>query len=238
MSGTTVGHVDTLTGIFLFEPADEHGAVRRSFVPHDVIQTAEIGELLGQVLVAQNAVTPQVVELTAKEQQEMRSRRVGDILVSRNVVSPEQLEAAIEQQASMPMVRLGEALIALGYIEDAQLKEALDQQRSDRSVPLGELLVRNGHITREHLQTALARKMGYPVVDLSQFVPESEALSRVPYAVARRLQAMPLILRGGRLGSGHRRPVGRARTRRAGVCRRRHQGRARARQGRHPHLRT
>jgi hypothetical protein len=41
--------------------------------------------------------------------------------------------------------------------------------------------------------------MGYPLVDVAQFQPETEALSRLPYAVACRLLALPLLLRGGRL---------------------------------------
>jgi type II secretory ATPase GspE/PulE/Tfp pilus assembly ATPase PilB-like protein len=197
--GTTVGHVDTPAGVYLFEPLDEKGAVRRVFYPRHTLERVEVGELIGQVLVAQHAVSPDTIEQAAAEQQDLRGRRVGDILVHSNVVTADQLETAIEQQAKMPMVRMGEALIALGFINESQLREALDLQRSDRSVPLGELLVRKGLITREHLQTALARKMGYPVVDLSQFEPETDALSKVPYVVARRLQIMPLLLRGGRL---------------------------------------
>ena len=99
----------------------------------------------------------------------------------------------------MPMVRIGEALIALGFINQAQLEAALSQQREDRSVPLGELLVRRGLVSRADLQTALARKMGYPLVDVTQFAAETEALARLPYAVASRLPALPLLLRGGRL---------------------------------------
>jgi type II secretory ATPase GspE/PulE/Tfp pilus assembly ATPase PilB-like protein len=99
----------------------------------------------------------------------------------------------------MPMVRIGEALIALGFIDSEQLEAALSQQHGDRNVPLGELLVRRGLVTRADLQTALARKMGYPLVDVTQFAPEPEALSRLPYAVAARLPALPLLLRRGRL---------------------------------------
>ncbi|MDP3616068.1 MAG: ATPase, T2SS/T4P/T4SS family, partial [Rubrivivax sp.] len=99
----------------------------------------------------------------------------------------------------MPMVRIGEALTALGYITEAQLEDALVQQRLDRTVPLGELLVRNGMVTRADLQTALARKMGYPLVDVLHFPADVDALSRLPYAVAGRSQALPLMLRAGRL---------------------------------------
>ena len=129
----------------------------------------------------------------------MRSRKLGDILVTQQVVSPEQLLAAIEQQARMPMVRIGEALLALGFVTDAQLKSALEQQKKDRSVPLGELLVREGTVSREDLQTALARKMGYPIVDVEAFPVAAEAVQRLPLGTARKLNVLPLLMRGERL---------------------------------------
>jgi type II secretory ATPase GspE/PulE/Tfp pilus assembly ATPase PilB-like protein len=97
------------------------------------------------------------------------------------------------------MVRIGEALTALGYISDVQLEDALQQQRLDRSVPLGELLVRNGIVSRADLQTALARKMGYPLVDVLKFPADAEAVAKLPYAVASRVPALPLMVRNGRL---------------------------------------
>ncbi|MBX3606665.1 MAG: Flp pilus assembly complex ATPase component TadA [Piscinibacter sp.] len=120
-------------------------------------------------------------------------------MVGRQVVTPEQLLAAIQAQAKMPMVRIGDALISLGLINEAQLKEALAQQQGDRNVPLGELLVRMGVVSRQDLQIALSRKMGYPLVDLDAFPFEAEALRKLPYAVAKRLKLMPLLLRDGRL---------------------------------------
>ncbi|MET0519804.1 MAG: ATPase, T2SS/T4P/T4SS family [Burkholderiaceae bacterium] len=120
-------------------------------------------------------------------------------MIAKQVVSAEQLMQAIEQQARMPMVRIGEALLALELISQAQLDEALIQQREDRSVPLGELLVRKGGVTRQALQSALARKMGYPLVDVETFPVEPTAVTKLPYAVAKRLEVLPLVLREGRL---------------------------------------
>ncbi|MBA4175093.1 MAG: pilus assembly protein PilB [Leptothrix sp. (in: Bacteria)] len=120
-------------------------------------------------------------------------------MVVRQIITPEELALAIEAQARMPMVRIGQALTALGFITEAQLEDALVQQRADRSVPLGELLVRGGMVSRTDLQTALARKMGYPLVDVLQFPPDAEAVSRLPYAVAARVPALPLMMRAGRL---------------------------------------
>jgi type II secretory ATPase GspE/PulE/Tfp pilus assembly ATPase PilB-like protein len=120
-------------------------------------------------------------------------------MLLRQLITPEDLAQAIAHQAKMPMVRIGEALTALGFISEEQLEEALMQQRSDRSVPLGELLVRKGYVTRAELQTALARKMGYPMVDVLQFPADADAVARLPYPIASRLPALPLMLRAGRL---------------------------------------
>jgi type II secretory ATPase GspE/PulE/Tfp pilus assembly ATPase PilB-like protein len=124
---------------------------------------------------------------------------VGDMLSSTQITTAEQLAKAIDQQARMPMVRIGEALVGLGFITEAQLEEALRLQASDRRLPLGELLVSQGHVTRANLQTALSRKMGYPIVDVAAFPMENDAVLRLPLAAARRLTALPLMMRAGRL---------------------------------------
>ena len=195
----SIGHHEDEHGLFLFAPVDARGGVLRSFVPKAAYDGVEIGERIGELLVAQHAATPAQIELGLAEQRKLRERKLGDILLTKQIVTAKELELAIIEQARMPMVRIGEALIALGFINNAQLEEALSQQREDRSVPLGELLVRRGLVSRADLQTALARKMGYPLVDVTQFAPEAEALGRLPYTVAIRLPALPLLLRGGRL---------------------------------------
>jgi type II secretory ATPase GspE/PulE/Tfp pilus assembly ATPase PilB-like protein len=199
MEGNTIGHVETAHGLFLFPPVDDKGSVQRLFVPRGGYSSYEIGPRIGELLIEQNAATPQQVEQAAGVQKQMRDQKLGDILVERQVVTPEQLLAAIEKQARMPMVRIGEALTSLGMVSDEQLKDALAQQSQDRSVPLGELLVRMGIVSREDLQTALARKMGYPLVNLDAFPFEDDAIRKLPYSVAVRVQVMPLMIREGRL---------------------------------------
>ncbi len=197
--GLTVGHREEPCGLFLFEPVDIGGAVRRVFVPAAAYTRVELGMRIGEALIAQKSATPEQVQEALEEQQQLRQRKLGDMLVVRQIITPEELGAAIEQQAKMPMVRIGEALTALGFITEVQLEEALLQQRSDRSVPLGELLVKKGLVSRADLQTALARKMGYPLVDVTSFPTEMEAVTRLPYPVAQRTPALPLMLRSGRL---------------------------------------
>jgi type II secretory ATPase GspE/PulE/Tfp pilus assembly ATPase PilB-like protein len=197
--GHTLGHVEQPWGLFLFEPEDGDGRLRRWFVPRAAYDTAEIGHRLGQTLVEQHSVSPEDLQAALSEQADLRSRKLGDVMLVRQLVTPEDLATAISHQAKMPLVRIGEALTGLGFITEAQLEEALVQQRTDRSVPLGELLVRKGQVTRADLQTALARKMGFPVVDVLKFPAEAEAVARLPQAIATRLAALPLMLRAGRM---------------------------------------
>lgn len=124
---------------------------------------------------------------------------VGTALTSRVVTTPDDLLRAIARQARMPMVRIGEALVSLGMITPGQLTEALSRQQLDRRVPVGELLVNSGAVSRADLQVALTRKMGYPLVDVEAFPADAEALRKVSYATAQRLQIMPLLLHEGRL---------------------------------------
>ena len=200
LKGVTIGHHHDALGLFVFPPvSDTDDSVRRVFVPREVLMHFEIGERIGDLLVQQALVTPEQVDAAAIEQAHLRQRRVGDILVEQNIVTAEQLILAIEQQAKMPMVRIGEALLALELVTQDELEQALVQQRADRSVPLGELLVRSGVISRAQLQSALARKMGYPVVDVERFAVEPDAVRKLPHAVARRLEVLPLVLRDGKL---------------------------------------
>ncbi|WP_082532925.1 GspE/PulE family protein [Pelomonas sp. Root1237] len=200
LKGVTIGHHHDSLGLFLFPPlADDDDSVRRVFVPREVLANFEIGERLGDLLLKDKLVTPEQLNAAAVEQNDLRQRRVGDILVNQQIVTAEQLLQAIEQQAKMPMVRIGEALLALELVTPEQLEVALVQQRDDRSVPLGELLVRKGVISRAQLQSALARKMGYPVVDVENFAIEPDAVRKLPHAVAKRLEVLPLLLRDGRL---------------------------------------
>jgi type II secretory ATPase GspE/PulE/Tfp pilus assembly ATPase PilB-like protein len=194
ISGKTIGYIEKNGGLFLFPPVDEQDRVIRTFLPKEACVSQELGDPIGKTLVEQQVVSPEQVEQVAAMQEQMRAQKVGDILVKHHVVSPDELRKALELQASRPVMRVGEALIELGLIRPEQLAAALALQREDRSAPLGELLVRQNLITRDDLRTALARKMGYPIVDVTNFSCDADALKRVPIAVARRLHVLPLVL--------------------------------------------
>jgi type II secretory ATPase GspE/PulE/Tfp pilus assembly ATPase PilB-like protein len=194
ITGKTVGYVEKPAGLFLFPPVDDADRVIRMFLPKEACLHQELGPPIGKMLIEQKAASAEQVEQVAALQEELRSQKVGEILVKQQVVTAEELLKALELQASRPVMRVGEALIALGLIRPEQLDAVLAMQKTDRSAPLGELLVRQQMISREDLRTALARKMGYPIVDVTRFPVEVNALRRVPYTVAQRLHVLPLVL--------------------------------------------
>jgi type II secretory ATPase GspE/PulE/Tfp pilus assembly ATPase PilB-like protein len=197
--GRTVGHVEVEQGLFLFPPLNEAGVASRTFIPRHAYQSFTVGERVGEILVAQAKVTQGQLNEVIAEQDQIRRRKLGDVLVSNQIISPDQLMEAIEMQSRLPVMRLGESLVALGLISESQLKEALNLQNQEKGIPLGELLVKKGMVTRENLQTALAHKMGYPMVDPATFPVQEAALKSVPFALASRLEVLPLVQRDGRL---------------------------------------
>ncbi|MEK8087253.1 ATPase, T2SS/T4P/T4SS family [Aquabacterium sp. A3] len=207
--GDTIGHVNLDFGLFLFPPVDEHGAVRRLFIPREVIDRIEFVPLGAQPAPVADELTLAPGPLDERPEQAhadvappapadvpgAAQRQALEAILGHMVQTPSELMSAIEAQSRMPMVRIGEALITMGLITEDQLHEALSQQQGDRSVPLGELLVRLGLITRQDLLLALARKMGYPVVDLARYPIDPDALHKVPFNVAVRLSVVPLYLK-------------------------------------------
>lgn len=182
--GQTIGHVENGLGLFLFHPLGNDDSVERVFYPREAYQALQIG--------GRDKPTPANPDKPA-------ARAGTPPPPSPGVASPQQLMEALEQQSRMPMVRIGEALTTLGLISPEQLAATLEAQRSERGTPLGEMLVREGLISRGDLQMALARKMGFPVVDLANFPVEAVALHKVPFTVAYRLNALPLMYHPGLL---------------------------------------
>ncbi|MBI4754350.1 MAG: Flp pilus assembly complex ATPase component TadA [Betaproteobacteria bacterium] len=94
----------------------------------------------------------------------------------------------------MPVMRLGEALVEMGMLTVTQLEDALTHQRENRSKLLGAILVEMGFISQDQLRHALAVKLGFPVVDISRFPVDANALRQVPARLAGRLKLLPILL--------------------------------------------
>ena len=91
----------------------------------------------------------------------------------------------------MERERIGELLVAGGWLTRAALEEALQEQARSGG-RIGELLVERGVLAEQTLVENLARQTGIPVATLHQGSEDPEALSSLPYAVAKRYRALPL----------------------------------------------
>lgn len=109
-------------------------------------------------------------------------------------------EALLEAIAAQPHARvklMGQALLELGLVTPLQLERALAHRSEDH--PLGETLAAEGVISQGNLQTALAYKMGYPLVDLTRFPIDRDAVKKLPLRLALEARAVPLMVDGQRL---------------------------------------
>ncbi|MGN6299666.1 MAG: GspE/PulE family protein [Angustibacter sp.] len=88
-------------------------------------------------------------------------------------------------------MQLAEILLADGLVDEGQLSAAFDEhQRVGRS--LGRVLVDQGVLTETQLVAALAQQIGLPFVDLQEYQVDGSASGRVPGAVVRRHNCLPI----------------------------------------------
>lgn len=87
--------------------------------------------------------------------------------------------------------RLGEILIAEGVITKDQLHIALTEQRKV-SEPLGKLLVSLGFATEAIMRSALGEALEQDSIDLTNFVPDADAIKLISSDTARKHKVLPL----------------------------------------------
>lgn len=100
---------------------------------------------------------------------------------------------------TQPIIRLGDLLVEAQAVTARQLESALEEQ-AQTGMRLGEILIKNGWLTERELAEALSHQLRIPLVSLSRYRPQPEAVRVLPESVARRLEVIPLSLTdGGRL---------------------------------------
>jgi type II secretory ATPase GspE/PulE/Tfp pilus assembly ATPase PilB-like protein len=191
LQGETVGSINALCGLFLFQPEPD-GSVLRGFVPAPAVKSHTIGKPLGEMLVDQKLASAETIDAALQKQATMRTQRFGEYLTENRIVSQEQLAAALKQQRIEPVQKLGEVLVGLGYLTPVQLEEALAIEARNRSIPLGQILQDMGMIDAQVINGVMAKKMGIPFIDLQKFRISPEALKRIPPAVAQRYHVLPV----------------------------------------------
>lgn len=96
----------------------------------------------------------------------------------------------MKRNISLP---LGQALTDSGLISQDQLAIALREQHNS-TTPLGQLLVNLGFLTEATLREVLGESLGRQTIDLSNNVPDFEALRLVGSELAKRHRLLPLWL--------------------------------------------
>ena len=195
LASDTRGYVIEKFGIFLFLVVKSVG-LKRCFVPAQSFRSYELGSRIGQMLVEENAASPQDIDAGIQQQEKLRSKRIGEYLMESRVFTSEQLAAAIKRQQATPALKLGEALLQEKLITEQQLQQALLQQKKDRRLALGEILIRMGVIDKETIRWMLVKKLGIPFVTLKTFEIDTGVLTLIPESIARDLAVMPLCRTG------------------------------------------
>jgi type IV pilus assembly protein PilB len=90
---------------------------------------------------------------------------------------------------------LGQLLKDMELVTEGQIQEALAIQRKEGGV-IGDILVRLGYVSREEILLALGAQMGAEVVDLNELEVAPEVLQKVPAAMAKTYNVIPIKLDG------------------------------------------
>lgn len=88
-------------------------------------------------------------------------------------------------------VRLGDLLIDKGLISPDQLRIGLMEQKKQNQ-PLGKVLVQLSFISESVIRDALGDQLGQESVDLTNVIPDSVAIKKVPKDHARRHHLLPI----------------------------------------------
>jgi type IV pilus assembly protein PilB len=107
---------------------------------------------------------------------------------------------------SVYRMRLGELLISLKLIDRRQLDEALELQ-AQSPAPLGSILVGLGHVSEDQLLNALASQMGVSPWRLDKQPPTITVAARLPVAIARTYQVLPVEIRSDLMILAMRNPL-------------------------------
>ena len=193
MTGRTLGFVKDASGLFLFIVEGDSARVFNCFIPAARIASVQIGPLLGDTLIEQNALTADELSHALNVQAKLRKDRIGNYLIDRAIITAEELTRALGAQGKRPTMRLGEILLEAKLITPAQLQEALSIQATHRERRVGQILIDMGVVSVRLIQFALSDKLGIPYVNAREFKIGAGALETIDTAFAIRHQVLPLL---------------------------------------------
>ena len=98
----------------------------------------------------------------------------------------------------MKNVPIGQILLENGYITKQHLEDALVKQK-DTGKKLGDMLLELGYVSETQLAQALSQRLKVPFIDLTTTKIESEAVKKIPEAVAKKNTVIAFKVNNGRL---------------------------------------
>ena len=101
------------------------------------------------------------------------------------------LRSTVKDQSGAGKIKIGELLRKAGQISSYQLDDALAAQKKSGG-RLSSILLRLGHIEESTILNFLSRLHNYQPVVISREPPKPEALSLLPYEIAKKYLAFPL----------------------------------------------
>ena len=118
---------------------------------------------------------------------------LGPLEVEAPLAPPEAVAPLVPRAPPVPgqPLRIGDMLVARGVIGREQLDLALAEQIAS-GLRLGAQLIALGAISERQLVETIADQLDLPIVDLRLTVPASEAVARLPEALAREYEVVPL----------------------------------------------
>ena len=104
--------------------------------------------------------------------------------------------------------RIGDYLVSQGLITDEQLQKVLEAQRaSNGTKKFGDIVVEMGIMSETNFTKALAGKLRVQYVDLDNVEIDTEAVQKVPEALARKHTVIAIAVTGKRLTVATNDPV-------------------------------
>lgn len=104
--------------------------------------------------------------------------------------------------------RIGDYLVGQGLIDQEQLMKVLEAQKeSNGSKKFGDVVVELGFMSEQNFTKALAGKMMVKYVDLDAYEINSEAVNKIPEALARKHTVIAIAITGKRLTVATNDPV-------------------------------
>jgi type II secretory ATPase GspE/PulE/Tfp pilus assembly ATPase PilB-like protein len=206
--GETVGHVNLDFGLFLFPPVDEMGAVKRMFVPREVIDRIEFVPVRrapvdeGETRAVAEPITLSLAPVTtasapssAPSPASTSSAMAGSPLTTSAAgAGPDKVGQAVPEPsgatASAPSAVPTHAPASAHMVQThEQLLVAVEAQSRMPMVRIGEALITMGLITEDQLHEALSQQQGDRSVPLGELLVRLGLITRsdLLHALARKM---------------------------------------------------